>query len=341
MVFTSAVSPLVSSSIEWLDAAFINLILWIDKVGTFIVKQIEDMLASRRNAARAQTNKMDNDTATFDLSGGVSNREGTNGFVNSIAVPVAHRSSDRSFRRHERANRVKMELREEIRSPPHINHRYCSMTVHTSDGDARALPVSEARVRMALPVSEAHVRAKMEDYVEDPLPRQPTTDEMNACFQMCRGNQWHSVLNSVKSNPLIPVTSMIMDNHISTTILHQAITSKGDTKARSRVIQEILDVAPGAASIKNGYGSLPLHVIAQRNTKMDATTKEMLIRMLVSADRTALVQQGGVGMRTPLHIIFTGTSTMHQGHCATVTSVAIGYTRHTNIVDASFSFLQL
>jgi hypothetical protein len=98
-----------------------------------------------------------------------------------------------------------------------------------------------------------------------------------------------------------------MDNHISTTILHQAITSKGDTKSRTRVILEIIDVAPKAAAIKNGYGSLPLHVIAQRNTKMDAPTKELLITELVNAYKPALVEQGGVGKRTPLHIIFTGT----------------------------------
>ena len=101
---------------------------------------------------------------------------------------------------------------------------------------------------------------------------------------------------------------MIMDNHISTTILHQAITSKGDIKARTRVIREILDIAPKAATIKNGYGSLPLHVISQRNTKLDAATKELLIHELVAAYKGALVEQGGVGKRTPLHIIFTGKS---------------------------------
>jgi len=52
---------------------------------------------------------------------------------------------------------------------------------------------------------------------------------------------------------------------------------------------------------------LPLHVIAQRNTKMDSATKETLIRDLMHAYPAALTQQGGVGMRTPLHIIFTGT----------------------------------
>jgi len=69
-------------------------------------------------------------------------------------------------------------------------------------------------------------------------------------------------------------------------------------------------MAPQAAAIKNGYGSLPLHVISQRNTKLDAPTKELLISELVLAYKGALVEQGGVGMRTPLHIIFTGTFCM-------------------------------
>lgn len=57
--------------------------------------------------------------------------------------------------------------------------------------------------------------------------------------------------------------------------------------------------------VKNGYGSLPLHVILQRNTKMDSTTKEHLAYALVEANAEALVVEGGVGKRTPLHIAFT------------------------------------
>jgi hypothetical protein len=116
-----------------------------------------------------------------------------------------------------------------------------------------------------------------------------------------------SVLNSCRSNSLINVTSMTMDNNISTTIIHQAITSKGDTEKRAIVVQEILAVTPHAAQIRNGYGSLPLHVISQRNTKMDSATKEILIMKLMDAYPMALTQPGGVGRRTPLHIIFTGS----------------------------------
>jgi hypothetical protein len=97
--------------------------------------------------------------------------------------------------------------------------------------------------------------------------RSPSRGEMDAVFVMCRNNQWRSVLNSVRSCPQIAVTGMTMQNHITTTVLHQAITSKGDTKLRAQVVEAILDVTPEAAKIKNGYGSLPIHVIAQRNTK--------------------------------------------------------------------------
>jgi hypothetical protein len=138
--------------------------------------------------------------------------------------------------------------------------------------------------------------------------QQPSGAEMEDVFQLCRLDNWPGILYQIKRKPLIATTSMIMDNHISTTVLHQAITSKGNTKERADVIQEILKVTPQAAAIKNGYGSLPLHVIAQRNTKMDAATKESLIKKLVMAHTPALMEPGGVGRRTPLHIIFTGKS---------------------------------
>lgn len=132
-------------------------------------------------------------------------------------------------------------------------------------------------------------------------------DEMDPVFQLCRNDDWHGVLECISRKPWLATSPMIMDNHIATTILHQAITSKGSTDLRAKVIRRILNTTPQAAAIKNGYGSLPLHVIAQRNTKMDAPTKEKLIFDLVGAYKGALTEEGGVGKRTPLHIIFTGT----------------------------------
>ena len=131
-------------------------------------------------------------------------------------------------------------------------------------------------------------------------------EEMDAIFQLCRADDWLGVMEQLKQNPWIALTPMVMDNHISTTIVHQAITSKSDTAVRAEVISTILRATPQAAAIKNGYGSLPLHVICQRNTKMDALTKERLIFEIVPCYTAALMEQGGVGKRTPLHIIFTG-----------------------------------
>jgi hypothetical protein len=149
----------------------------------------------------------------------------------------------------------------------------------------------------------------MNEYAEQarPFPH-PTKQDMNTVFSLCRRDDWVSVLKRVQENPWIAMTPMIMDNSISTTILHQAITSKGDTAVRAQVILQILTGTPMAASIKNGYGSLPLHVIAQRNTKMIAETKGKLIFAFVKAYKGALMEEGGVGKRTPLHIIFTGTN---------------------------------
>jgi len=47
------------------------------------------------------------------------------------------------------------------------------------------------------------------------------------------------------------------------------------------VITKVLSSTPNAARLKNGYNSLPLHVICQRNTKLDAETKEKLLEVLI------------------------------------------------------------
>eukprot|EP00562_Extubocellulus_spinifer_P034421 CAMPEP_0178688686 /NCGR_PEP_ID=MMETSP0699-20121125/5128_1 /TAXON_ID=265572 /ORGANISM="Extubocellulus spinifer, Strain CCMP396" /LENGTH=579 /DNA_ID=CAMNT_0020333681 /DNA_START=733 /DNA_END=2472 /DNA_ORIENTATION=- len=83
------------------------------------------------------------------------------------------------------------------------------------------------------------------------------------------------------------------------------ITSKGDVEQRAALIKAILTLHPKAAGIPNGYGSLPLHVLAQRNCKMKSKVKEELIDALMQAAPKTLQQTGGVGLRTPLHIAFT------------------------------------
>lgn len=130
---------------------------------------------------------------------------------------------------------------------------------------------------------------------------------MQSVFALCRNNLWGSVLRCLKDNPLVGTTTLAMDNNIATSVSHQAITSKAPVKDRAAVILQILAQTPEAATIKNGYGSLCLHCACQRNVKFDAKTKETVILALINAFPGALTVEGGVGKRTPLHIIFTGT----------------------------------
>lgn len=93
--------------------------------------------------------------------------------------------------------------------------------------------------------------------------RTPSREEMTAVFRMCREDKWNSVLNSIRSNRNIQTTKMTMDNNIATTVLHQAITSKSDTKKRVMIIQEILQSTPQAASSKLQSTVLHLWIVAK------------------------------------------------------------------------------
>ena len=134
---------------------------------------------------------------------------------------------------------------------------------------------------------------------------EPSKQDVHIMFNLCRKDDWKTVLRHVNANPLMGLSEMTMDNHIKTTIIHQAITSKSKISDRALVIQTVLKLTPKAATIKNGYGSLPLHVICQRNTKMNSRIKETLIYDLIKAFPQGLNEEGGVGRRTPLHIAFT------------------------------------
>lgn len=129
--------------------------------------------------------------------------------------------------------------------------------------------------------------------------------EKTELIQLCIKNQWEKVFDELVANPKIALMELPQKNNISTTILHKAITSNGDVKHRAKVMFSILNATPEAAAIRNGYGSYPLHVITQRNTKLLAKIKEKLIRKLVSCYKQALVEPGGNGRRTPIHILFT------------------------------------
>jgi hypothetical protein len=125
---------------------------------------------------------------------------------------------------------------------------------------------------------------------------------------MCKNNHWDTLLQVLWKHPSIAMKMLVMNNRITTTILHQLIYAKGHQESRAKLIRCILTNTPMAASIPNGFGSLPIHVIAQRNTNFSAATKEALIYDLLSAYPQSSVVAGGKGKRTPLHILFTGKS---------------------------------
>lgn len=124
-------------------------------------------------------------------------------------------------------------------------------------------------------------------------------------FQKCRDNSWDEVLRVLQERPALAMAKIAMDNFVITTTLHQAIVSKGNVETRAQVITTILRQTPESARLRNGYGSLPLHVIAQRNTKLTSQIKEQLMELLIATNPDALLEAGGVGRRTPLHICYT------------------------------------
>ena len=154
------------------------------------------------------------------------------------------------------------------------------------------LPVPTGPVATAEEIDADTKRAQLEDAVS------------NSIFVLCK-ERWAEVSNLVASNPSLAVAPMTMANNITTTILHQAITSKGDVGARADLVKFVLSIRPSAAAIKNGYGSLPIHVLAQRNCKMKSKAKEELLLALVHAYPSSITVAGGVGARNPLHIVFT------------------------------------
>jgi hypothetical protein len=123
---------------------------------------------------------------------------------------------------------------------------------------------------------------------------------------LCSQDKWQEVLDCVHANPSVATTPFVMGNRMSTTILHKAICSRSETAVRAKVISAILSRTPEAAAVRNGYRSLPLHMITQRNVKMDTVTRERLVFQLVEAFPGALMEKNGISQRTPLHILFTG-----------------------------------
>lgn len=130
--------------------------------------------------------------------------------------------------------------------------------------------------------------------------------QMSTLSKLCRAEEWHSIASLIELKPSLAMTPFANHNFHTTTILHQAICSKGNVEARCFLILRILEIIPAAAALKNQHGSLPIHTISQRCTKMTAKCKEEIIKKLIQVYPQALLVKGGVSKRTPLHILFTG-----------------------------------
>jgi hypothetical protein len=124
-------------------------------------------------------------------------------------------------------------------------------------------------------------------------------------LKLCRAGKWQQVQQCIQCNPSFATMKLSMDNNNLTTILHQATSDRSNTQGRVAVIKTILEVAPVAASIANGKGTLPIHTILQRNVKMDSQSREEFVKALINAYPESLLKVSGIGSRTPLHIALT------------------------------------
>jgi hypothetical protein len=140
--------------------------------------------------------------------------------------------------------------------------------------------------------------------------RSPDNNELKIVIQLCAQEEWAELLARVQQSPWMGRAQWNMTNNIATTLLHQAITGKGRGEERCKLIESILDLAPTAATLSNGFGSLPLHALCQRNVNMKSSSRSRLIVKLIRSYEGALLANGGPGQRTPLHAILTGTKRM-------------------------------
>ena len=175
---------------------------------------------------------------------------------------------------------------------------------HGGGGRAKAKTKAKAKAKTPLPVPTGPV-ATAADIAADSQRAHLEEAVSNSIFILCKEEKWADISALIASNPTLAVAPMTMANNITTTILHQAITSKGDVGARAGLVKFVLSIRPSAAAIKNGYGSLPIHVLAQRNCKMKSKVKEELLLALIHAHPSSITVAGGVGARNPLHIVFT------------------------------------
>lgn len=91
--------------------------------------------------------------------------------------------------------------------------------------------------------------------------------------------------------------------------MQQAIGTQDpeSSQDRAQVIMHILEHTPGAATIKNSHGNLPIHAICSRNVRFDKAAKDRLRKALAEAYPAGLLTQSKRG-KTPLHILMGDAS---------------------------------
>ena len=127
--------------------------------------------------------------------------------------------------------------------------------------------------------------------------------------RLCTSKEWSTITEMIRQQPDHALTNIRGKNNKTTTILHQIMASKDkdDMAARVLLANTIIDLKPEAASINNGYKSLPLHICIRNSYGMRTTNNDRkndlveLFRKLINAYPDAVTSENAV-KRNPLHI---------------------------------------
>ena len=154
-------------------------------------------------------------------------------------------------------------------------------------------------LKPAVPSFAARYAASAAAALQTTMAPMATPEEMDAVYQLCRGENWRAVLRCIREKPYVATTPMIVPRHEPTTVMHEAIVrqaanavgsvpkSRADDALRADVIRAILEQTPKAAFMRNGFGSLPLQVIRHRRImRHSKATKEGIVRALTDASES-------------------------------------------------------
>lgn len=88
------------------------------------------------------------------------------------------------------------------------------------------------------------------------MTRKPEGDDIdlsivNKVSKLYRAEEWELVHSLIRVSPTLATIPFVNANSHSTTMLHQAICSRRNGKARCSLILQILEVTPAAVTLKN------------------------------------------------------------------------------------------